>query len=37
MALASRRIKQFDLDPQELERQIQSSMGLLSVADLTSR
>jgi len=34
MALASRRIKQFDLDPQELERQIQSSMGLLSVADL---
>ncbi|HTF87550.1 MAG TPA: 30S ribosomal protein S1 [Planctomycetota bacterium] len=30
MALASRRIKQFEIDPQELERQIQSSMGLLT-------
>jgi small subunit ribosomal protein S1 len=34
MALASRRIKQFEIDPQELERQIQSSMGLLSTGDL---
>ena len=30
MALASRRIKQFEIDPQELERQIQSSMGNLT-------
>jgi small subunit ribosomal protein S1 len=34
MALASRRIKQFEIDPLELERQIQSSMGLLSTGDL---
>ena len=34
MALASRRIKQFEIDPQELERQVQSSMGLLSVQEL---
>jgi small subunit ribosomal protein S1 len=34
MALASRRIKQFEIDPAELERQIQSSMGLLSETDL---
>jgi len=34
MALASRRIKQFEIDPQELERQIQSSMGQLSTDDL---
>ena len=34
MALASRRIKQFEIDPQELERQVQSSMGLLSTIDL---
>ena len=30
MALASRRIKQFEIDPQELERQILSSMGNLT-------
>ncbi|HUR26600.1 MAG TPA: 30S ribosomal protein S1, partial [Planctomycetota bacterium] len=30
MALASRRIKQFEIDPQELERQILSSMGTLT-------
>ncbi len=34
MALASRRIKQFEIDPQELERQVQSSMGLFSVETL---
>ncbi len=34
MALASRRIKQFEIDPQELERQVQSSMGLFTVEAL---
>ena len=34
MALASRRIKQFEIDPPELERQIQSSMGTLALGDL---
>src|SRR5687768_1399780 len=36
MALASRRIKQFDIDPAELERQIQASLGTLSDTDLHS-
>ena len=34
MALASRRIKQFEIDPQELERQVQSSMGRFTVEAL---
>jgi small subunit ribosomal protein S1 len=34
MALASRRIKQFELDPAELERMIQDSLGAIAAADL---
>src|SRR5262245_22402218 len=37
MALASRRIKQFDLDPAELEKQIQASLGNLSESDLAAQ
>jgi small subunit ribosomal protein S1 len=36
MALASRRIKQFELDPQELERQVAASLGQISEQDLHS-
>jgi small subunit ribosomal protein S1 len=34
MALASRRIKQFELDPIELERMVQSSLSAIAEADL---
>jgi len=34
MALASRRIKQFELDPIELERQVQASLGSIAESDL---
>src|SRR6187402_2576712 len=34
MALASRRIKQFELDPIELERMVQASLGAIAEADL---
>ncbi len=34
MALASRRIKQFEIDSQDLERQVQAAMGLFSETDL---
>jgi small subunit ribosomal protein S1 len=34
MALASRRVKQFELDPAELEKQLQASMAGISAADL---
>ncbi|MCK6446276.1 MAG: 30S ribosomal protein S1 [Planctomycetes bacterium] len=34
MALASRRIKQYDLDPAELERMVQASLGTVSEPDL---
>jgi small subunit ribosomal protein S1 len=34
MALASRRIKQYELDPAELERQVQASLGSIAESDL---
>jgi small subunit ribosomal protein S1 len=34
MALASRRIKQFEIDPAELDRMVQASLGAIAEADL---
>jgi small subunit ribosomal protein S1 len=34
MALASRRIKQYELDPAELERQVQASLSVIAAEDL---
>ncbi|MFN0241659.1 MAG: 30S ribosomal protein S1 [Planctomycetota bacterium] len=37
MALASKRIKQFELDPEELERKLQSALGGISEAQLSDK
>ena len=37
MALASRRIKQYDLDPAELERSVQAALGSVTDAELSEQ
>ncbi len=37
MALASKRIKQFEIDPEELERKMKAALGGISDSQLTER